>query len=94
LPLADGAADKLVGLKMTPSSDGVISVGETVLQENLFYHIRDEFYNLVQDDNLQSNKDNGGYRPHYYALRDTENEDIFWMVPVNIMKAEISKVTE
>jgi len=30
---ADGAADKLVGLKMTPSSDGVISVGETMLQE-------------------------------------------------------------
>jgi hypothetical protein len=32
------------------------------------YHIKDEFFELVQDDRLMSNKEYGKYRPHYYAI--------------------------
>ena len=30
-----------------------------------------------------SNYEGGGYRPHYFAIKDTINPDIFWMVPVS-----------
>lgn len=30
-----------------------------------------------------SNYENGGYRPHYFAIKDSGNPDIFWMVPVS-----------
>lgn len=37
------------------------------------YHIKDEFFELVQDDRLMSNKEYGKYRPHYYAIKDAKN---------------------
>ena len=54
-----------------------------LIQEGYFYHIKDEFFSLVNDSALMSNKENGGYRPHYFAVRDSKNQDIFWMVPVS-----------
>lgn len=54
-----------------------------IIQEGYFYHISDEFFEEVDDSTLMSNKENGGYRPHYFAIRDIHNPDIFWMVPVS-----------
>ena len=54
-----------------------------VIQEGYFYHIKDSFYQEVNDNTLMSNKEDGGYRPHYFAIRDTKNSDIFWLVPVS-----------
>ena len=54
-----------------------------VIQEGYFYHIKDSFYQEVSDNTLMSNKEDGGYRPHYFAIRDAKNSDIFWLVPVS-----------
>ena len=54
-----------------------------VIQEGYFYHLADSFFDEVDDNTLMSNKENGGYRPHYFAIRDTRNPYIFWMVPVS-----------
>ena len=51
-------------------------MGNFITTERLFmeirqgysYHIKDEFFNLVQDKYLMSNKEQGNYRPHYYAI--------------------------
>ena len=43
----------------------------------------DTFFDEVDDDTLMSNKENGGYRPHYFAIRDDSYPDIFWIVPVS-----------
>lgn len=54
-----------------------------IVQEGYFYHIKDEFFTIINDSSLMSNKENGGYRPHYFAIKDSKNPDIFWMVPVS-----------
>ena len=54
-----------------------------IIQEGYFYHIKDKFFSRVNDPSLMSNKENGGYRPHYFAVRDSRNQHIFWMVPVS-----------
>lgn len=30
-----------------------------------------------------SNKEDGKYRPHYLAIKDNKNDQIFWMIPVS-----------
>ena len=54
-----------------------------LIQEGYFYHVKDKFYQDVNDSTLMSNKEGGGYRPHYFAVRDSKNSDIFWLVPVS-----------
>ena len=47
-----------------------------------FYH-RDEFFDSVQDKYLMSTKEQGNYRPHYYAIQDKKNRKIYWMIPIS-----------
>lgn len=47
------------------------------------YHIKDEFFSLVQDDKLMANKENGKYRPHFFLLSDPHVEGIYWAVPLS-----------
>lgn len=54
-----------------------------LVSEGYFYHIRDEFFSLVQDRYLMANKENGAYRPHYLAVQDSQHTDIYWMIPVS-----------
>ena len=36
-----------------------------IVQEGYFYHIKDSFYQEVNDKTLMSNKEDGGYRPRF-----------------------------
>ena len=54
-----------------------------IIQEGYFYHLSDSFFEEIQDKYRMSNKENGGYRPHFFAIRDNHNPNIFWMVPVS-----------
>jgi len=40
------------------------------IRQGYSYHIKDEFFDLVQDKYLMSNKEQGNYRPHYYAIQE------------------------
>lgn len=40
------------------------------IQQGYSYHIKDEFFDMVQDKYLMSNKENGNYRPHFYAIQE------------------------
>lgn len=51
-------------------------------QEGYVYHIKDEYFEKVHDDNLMQNKENGTYRPTFYCLRD-EKTSLLWMVPLS-----------
>jgi len=51
--------------------------------EGCFYHISDKFFLEVNEPSLMANKEDGNYRPHYLAIRDTLNTEIFWMIPVS-----------
>ena len=54
-----------------------------LIAEGYFYHVKDSFFILANDSMLMSNYENGGYRPHFFAIRDVDYPDIFWMVPVS-----------
>ena len=30
-----------------------------------------------------SNKEDGNYRPHFYAVQDKRNEKLYWMIPIS-----------
>lgn len=40
-----------------------------IYQEGYVYHIKDEYFEKVQDSRLMQNKENGTYRPTFYCLR-------------------------
>ena len=47
------------------------------------YHLKDSFFSYVDDDKMMSNKENGGYRPHFCAIQDKDDSNLFWMVPIS-----------
>lgn len=53
------------------------------------YHIKDTFFDLIEDKYLMSNKD-VGYRPHFLAIEDQKIVGMYWMIPVSsqVMKYE------
>ena len=70
-----------------------------LVQNGYYYHIKDDFFNFVNDSALMSNYDNGSYRPHFLAVADSSYSDIYWMIPVsskytkynNIINAQVKK---
>ena len=61
------------------------------VQQGCSYHIQDAFFELVKDRYLMSNKEDGNYRPHFYAVQDKRNEKLYWMIPIS-SQAEKYKV--
>ena len=53
-----------------------------IYQEGYVYHIKEEYFEKVNDDKLMQNKENGAYRPTFYCLRD-EKTSLLWMVPLS-----------
>lgn len=47
------------------------------------YHIKNSFFDFVQDNALMSNKENGHFRPHFLAIQDDFDENIYWMIPIS-----------
>lgn len=53
------------------------------IEKNFFYFIKDEFFDLVQDDKLLKNKENGNKRPFYYCFKRKEDDNLLWLIPVS-----------
>ena len=51
-------------------------------KEGYVYHIKDEYFEKVNDNMLMQNKENGTYRPTFYCLKD-EKTSLLWMVPLS-----------
>lgn len=62
------------------------------IQSGFYYHIKDIFFEDVQDSALMANKENGNYRPHYLAIQDSQNHKIYWMVPVSSKIEKYQKI--
>ena len=52
------------------------------MQQGYTYHIKDEFFQQFDLPYLMSNRENGGYRPHFCAIRDQRKENVYWMIPI------------
>ena len=64
------------------------------IQQGYSYHIKDNFFELVQDEYLMSNKENDNYRPHFYAIQDKKNLDLYWMIPISSQVDKYKSVVE
>lgn len=53
------------------------------VKKGYFYFIKDYFFDIVKDQELMQNKENGNKRPCYYCFKDNRNSDIIWFVPVS-----------
>lgn len=62
------------------------------VKEGYCYHIKDEFFIKFDSQNLLINKEDNGYRPHFYAIRDFENNEILWMIPISSRIKKYKKI--
>ena len=62
------------------------------IQQGYSYHIRDDFFKLVDDKALMSNKEGKNYRPHFYAIPDKHNPNLYWMIPVSSQTEKYKKI--
>lgn len=49
-------------------------------QTGYLYHIKDEFFDKINDKGLMINHENGHSRPSYLAIKD---KDILWFIPLS-----------
>lgn len=61
------------------------------IKEGYTYHLKNIFFKEVKDPKLMRNKENGKYRPIYFAIRDAKNKDIIWMIPLS---SKVTKYTQ
>ena len=50
------------------------------VQTGFIYHIKDEFFNKINDNGLMINHENGHSRPTYFTIKD---KDILWFIPLS-----------
>ena len=51
-------------------------------QKGLLYHIKDAYFDTVQDEKLMQNKEGGAFRPTFYCYKDPDSS-IRWMIPLS-----------
>ena len=64
------------------------------VRQGYSYHIKNEFFDLVQDKYLMSNKEDGNYHPHFLAIQDNKNEELYWMIPISSQVEKYRKIIE
>ena len=53
------------------------------------YHIKNEFFDVVNDDRLMSNHERGKKRPTYFTIKD---KDILWFIPLSSKVEKYQKI--
>ena len=66
--------------------------GDTVkVQTGYLYHIKDEFFNRINNKGLMINHENGHSRPSYLAIKD---EEILWFIPLSTKIDKYKSIVE
>ena len=50
------------------------------IKTGYLYHIKDEYFDVVNDDSLMQNHERGKKRPTYFTIKD---DDILWFIPIS-----------
>lgn len=53
------------------------------IKEGYVYHIKEEYFEFVQDDKLMKNHEGNSTRPNYFCLKIDNNSDIMWFIPMS-----------
>ena len=55
------------------------------------YHIKDEFFDIVNDEGLMTNHERGKKRPTYFTIKDG---DILWFIPLSSKIDKYQKIVD
>ena len=55
------------------------------------YHIKDDYFTIVNDKGLMINHENGHSRPSYLAIKD---DDILWFIPLSSKIEKYKKIID
>lgn len=50
------------------------------IKTGYLYHIKDEYFDVVNDESLMQNHEKGKKRPTYFTIKD---KDILWFIPIS-----------
>ena len=60
-------------------------------QTGYLYHIKDEFFDIVNDDSLMTNHERGKKRPTYFTIKE---KDILWFIPISSKVDKYQKIVD
>ena len=61
------------------------------IETGYLYHIKDEFFDIVNDENLMANHEKGKKRPTYFTIKD---KDILWFIPLSSKVEKYKKIVD
>lgn len=61
------------------------------VQTGYIYHIKDEFFDKIDDKSLMTNHENGHARPTYFTIKD---KDILWFIPLSSKVEKYKKIVD
>lgn len=61
------------------------------VETGYLYHIKDEFFDIVDDDSLMTNHERGKKRPTYFTIKDG---DILWFIPISSKVDKYKKIVD
>ena len=61
------------------------------VQTGYIYHIKDEFFDKINDKGLMINHENGKSRPTYFTIKD---KDILWFIPLSSKAAKYQPIMD
>ncbi len=59
------------------------------VQTGYLYHIKDNFFDIVDDESLMANHERGKKRPTYFTIKDN---DILWFIPLSSKVEKYQKI--
>ncbi len=61
------------------------------IKTGYLYHIKDEYFDIVNDENLMQNHEKGKKRPTYFTIKDKE---ILWFIPISSKVDKYQKIID
>ena len=61
------------------------------IKTGYLYHIKDEFFDIVDDESLMTNHDRRKARPTYFTIKD---RDILWFIPLSSKVDKYKKIVD
>lgn len=62
-----------------------------VLEEGYVYHIKNEFFEFVNDDKLMVNHEGNATRPNYFCIKGDE-DGLMWFIPMSSRVEKYKKI--
>ena len=63
------------------------------IETGYLYHIKYEFFDIVNDENLMTNHERGKKRPTYFTIKD-KDKDILWFIPLSSKVEKYQKIID